>query len=78
MDQANQRFTFAGLSILEAELFQNLQPGRFPLAPILTAAAASNALSGELHVGRWSDIGTIERLSEINDIYLAIEDKTKI
>ena len=77
-DQTNQRFTFTGLSILDSRLFETLKPGRFPLAPILTKAATRNALTGELHFGKWSDIGTIERLREINDINLAIEDETEI
>ena len=77
-NQGNQLFTFTGLSVLDSSLFADLKPGRFPLAPLLQQAATDQALSGELHLGCWKDIGTIERLNEINDIYLAIEDKTKI
>ena len=39
---------------------------RRALAPLLFAAAAKQQVSGELFEGRWTDIGTVERLAEIN------------
>ena len=54
--------TFAGISVLDAQLFAGAMPGRFPLAPLLRAAAARGAVTGELHAGRWTDVGTPERL----------------
>ena len=76
--QTNKRFTYAGIAVLHPNLFAGLEPGRFPLAPILDRAIAAGTLSGELYEGLWSDIGTQERLREINEIKLAIEDKTEI
>ena len=78
INQANQMFTFTGLSILSRNLFTQCHPGRFPLAPLLRDAASHNALTGEIHQSTWSDIGTIERLNEINNINLPIEDETEI
>ena len=37
-----------------------------PLAPLLRGAAARGAASGEIHEGRWSDVGTPERLAELS------------
>ena len=54
--------TFAGISVLDPQLFAGATPGRFPLAPLLRAAAAHGAVTGELHAGRWTDVGTPERL----------------
>jgi MurNAc alpha-1-phosphate uridylyltransferase len=54
--------TFAGISILDPQLFADARPGRFPLAPLLRAAAERGAVTGEEHAGRWTDVGTPERL----------------
>ena len=59
------RYTFSGISILRPELFCNCEPGRFSLVPLLRHAAACDQLGGELHSGRWSDVGTRERLAEL-------------
>ena len=58
--------TFAGISLLDPALFAGQVPGRFPLAPLLRAAAADGMVSGETHAGRWTDVGTPERLAELD------------
>jgi MurNAc alpha-1-phosphate uridylyltransferase len=41
-------------------------PGsRAPLAPLLRAAAERRLLGGELFDGLWQDVGTPERLAEL-------------
>ena len=59
------RYTFSGVSLMRAALFCNCEPGRFPLAPLLRHAAACEQLGGRLHEGAWSDVGTPERLAEL-------------
>lgn len=59
------RLTFSGLSVLRPELFCNAEDGRFPLAPLLRQAAACGQLGGELFEGLWSDVGTPQRLAEL-------------
>lgn len=59
------RLTFSGLSVLRPELFCNAEDGRFPLAPLLRQAAACGQLGGELFQGLWSDVGTPQRLAEL-------------
>ena len=59
--------TFSGVAIYRPELFAGCEPGRFPLAPMLRAAADAGRLSGELYDGLWADVGTPERLSRLND-----------
>lgn len=58
-------YTFAGLSILTPLLFAGCRPGRFPLAPLLRAAARAGRVGAELFQGRWSDVGTPQRLAEL-------------
>jgi MurNAc alpha-1-phosphate uridylyltransferase len=54
--------TFAGISVLDPQLFVGVTSGRFPLAPLLRAAAERGAVTGEEYSGRWTDVGTPERL----------------
>ncbi len=63
---ATPRYTFGGVAAYRREFFAALAPGKRPLAPLLRAAAGRGELSGELHAGHWSDIGTPERLAALN------------
>ena len=60
------RQTYSGVGIIRTQLFAGCQPGKFPLLPLLRRAIAERALSGELHAGRWYDIGTTERLAALD------------
>jgi MurNAc alpha-1-phosphate uridylyltransferase len=57
--------TFSGISILRPVLFSGHQPGKFPLAPLLRAAARAGRVTAEVFNGLWSDVGTPERLAEL-------------
>lgn len=58
--------TFSGVAIYRPEFFADCEPGRFPLAPMLKAAARAGRLSGSLYEGLWVDVGTPERLEALN------------
>lgn len=60
------RHTYSGIGIYRPEFFAGCTSGKFPLLPLLRRAIAARALSGELHTGRWSDVGTIERLHALD------------
>jgi MurNAc alpha-1-phosphate uridylyltransferase len=60
------RQTYSGVGIYRPELFAGCEPGKFPLLPLLRRAIARGALSGEIHGGRWYDIGTTERLAALD------------
>lgn len=57
-NDGEQRLTYSGIAILRPELFAGQTPGRFPLAPLLRAAATEGKVGGEYHGGDWQDIGT--------------------
>ena len=61
-----QRLTFSGIGVYRPELFSGLDEGRFPLAPILYGACADDRVSGQHYTGEWWDVGTPERLAELD------------
>ena len=61
-----RRLTFSGIGVYRAELFADCRPGAFPLAPLLRQAMDRGAVSGERYGGLWSDVGTPERLAELD------------
>lgn len=66
-NEAPGRLTYSGLAVVHPRLLAKQLPGRFPLAPLLRAAAARGEVSGEFFSGRWSDVGTPERLLELSE-----------
>ncbi len=59
---APHRYTYAGIGVFAPTLFRGCAEPRFALGPLLFELAESGRLSGEIHHGRWFDIGTAERL----------------
>jgi MurNAc alpha-1-phosphate uridylyltransferase len=58
--------TFSGIGTYQPELFARCRPGPFRLGPLLREWAACGRVSGQLHTGEWMDIGTPERLRELD------------
>ena len=60
--------TFSGLSILSPQLFKDCEEGSsFRLAPLLSKAMMYDQVSGEHFSGVWTDVGTPQRLAELED-----------
>lgn len=59
------RLTFSGISIIAPRLFDGQTDGTFSLVPLLRAAARDGQVSGEHYRGLWSDVGTPQRLAEL-------------
>ncbi len=57
--------TFSGIGIYREKLFDGCRAGRFPLAPILEGAIQRGQVTGELHRGRWFDVGDPGRLERL-------------
>jgi N-acetyl-alpha-D-muramate 1-phosphate uridylyltransferase len=60
------KLTFSGVGVYRPELIAATAPGTYKLAPILREAMAFGQVSGQRFDGLWADIGTPERLAEIN------------
>lgn len=64
-----RRFTFAGISLLNPTLVSDYPNKRekFPLVEVFRHAIAQQQLSGQVHHGHWSDVGTTERLQDLEN-----------
>ncbi|SER80253.1 Nucleotidyl transferase [Vreelandella subterranea] len=60
------RLTFAGISLIRPALVANHPAGAFALAPLLKHAIDSQRVSGEHTAQHWVDVGTPERLAELD------------
>jgi MurNAc alpha-1-phosphate uridylyltransferase len=65
-DEGDTRLTYAGIGVFDPALFAGHADGVAPLAPVLRAAMARGLVGGDHYRGRWHDIGTPERLAEID------------
>lgn len=64
---ATPLLTFSGIAVYAPRLFDGIVRGaRAPLAPLLHRAAALARAAALRHDGRWVDVGTPERLAELD------------
>ena len=75
LNQAAEKYTFSTIGLYRAALFAppycgipagNPVGAKAPLAPILRAAMDNELVSAELYTGPWTDVGTPERLAQLN------------
>lgn len=57
--------TFSGISIFTAAFFKNSATSRGSLTPMLRQAIAQGQVTGNYYQGNWQDIGTPERLYDL-------------
>lgn len=67
--EGENKQTFSGIGVYHPDLFKGYPNGKLALAPILRKAMDQHQVSGESYQGVWHDIGTPERLNEL-DLYL--------
>ena len=65
-DGAAPRYTYTGIAVMSPAMVAGVAPEKkAPLAPLLYDAAARQLVGGELYRGVWQDVGTRERLAEL-------------
>ena len=62
-----KRYTFAGIGYYHPSFFNSVEIKKAPLAPLLRQKMKQKLISGELYDGMWHDIGTPQRLKEVNE-----------
>lgn len=70
-DSTQTRYTFSTIALYRKAFFDALPLGnpqgvKAPLAPMLRLAMDNNQVSAELYTGAWTDVGTPERLAQLN------------
>lgn len=66
LNEADEKYTFSGIGYYSPKLFSVLECKKSALAPLLRVAIAKNEVSGELFNKIWHDVGTPQRLEDIN------------
>ena len=65
--QGEGTLTYAGIGVFSPAFYHDVPAGSvMKLRPLLDAAIAAGTLTGERHSGRWVDVGTPERLAELD------------
>jgi MurNAc alpha-1-phosphate uridylyltransferase len=72
------KYTYSGIAVYDPRILTGWRdvigkapgtersPPRFKLAPLLFDSMARGEIHGELHEGRWTDVGTPERLAALD------------
>lgn len=57
--------TFSGIGVYRPRLFAERGSGAFALGPLLREVARWGEVTGEVYDGAWFDVGTLERLAQV-------------
>ena len=76
LNQSAVRYTYSTIGLYRRELFDrpwcdipagNPQGTKTPLVPLLRRAMDNRRISAELYTGPWTDVGTPQRLAQLNE-----------
>ncbi len=70
-----ENLTFSGVSVISPKMFEGLEAGKRPLAPLLKAAMLNHQVVASKLAGIWVDVGTPERLTALD---LAIREAKSV
>ncbi len=63
----DKNYTFSGIGYYHPDFFADVEIKKAPLAPLLRQKMQNKLVSGEFYDGIWHDIGTPQRLKEVNE-----------
>jgi len=61
-------YTYSGVGVFNPRIFAQQTAGIFPLAPLIRDEIARHEVAGELYQGEWIDVGTPERLADLEQV----------
>lgn len=64
--QQGDALTYSGVAVINPKMFDGLDAGKRPLAPLLKNAMLDGKISAEKMQAAWVDVGTPERLSDLD------------
>jgi len=73
VNRDSERLTYANVGIYRPEFFAGCTAERFPLLQPLNRAIDARRVRGEVHRGEWYDVGTPERLAQLEARLSAVE-----
>ena len=65
-EQLGEALTYSGIAVLHPRMFVGLENGKRPLAPLLKQAMQQQQVSAEKMQAVWVDVGTPERLQQLD------------
>jgi len=76
--ESSPKLTFSGIGIYCSELFNNIPHAqKAPLAPLLYEQIGAGKVSGDHHAGIWADVGTPQRLAELDSQICLLHKTTR-
>jgi MurNAc alpha-1-phosphate uridylyltransferase len=65
--EGKNKLNFGGIGVYHPDLFINCQPGKFPIAPLLSKAMQNKQVTGEHYQGAWWNVGTVKELQALKN-----------
>ena len=64
--RSGENLTYSGVAVMHPQMFDGLESGKRPLAPLLKQAMQEEKISAHKLQGVWVDVGTPERLNALD------------
>jgi len=64
--QSTSTMTFSGIAMYRKQMFVEMPNGKLALGPIIKRMSQQNKLAASVFYGAWTDVGTPERLAQLN------------
>ena len=64
--RSGENLTYSGVAVMHPQMFDGLESGKRPLAPLLKQAMQQEKISAQKLQGVWVDVGTPERLNALD------------
>ena len=65
-NQQGENLTYSGVAVINPKMFDGLEQGKRPLAPLLKQGMIDGKISAEKMQATWVDVGTPERLTALD------------
>ncbi|MFW2081374.1 N-acetylmuramate alpha-1-phosphate uridylyltransferase MurU [Acinetobacter guillouiae] len=65
-NQQGENLTYSGVAVINPKMFDGLEQGKRPLAPLLKQGMLDGKISAEKMQAEWVDVGTPERLTALD------------